>query len=285
MKKLGILGPLGTFTEEAARKYNDGKSEIVPYDTITDVFRAVEGLEVTEGVVPLENFLNGHVVETLDNLYQRDVKIKKAIVLPIVHCLVSSENSEEIKEVLSHPQALAQCSEFLRRNYPGAEKVPVKSTAAAMKEVSESRKSYIAAIGSSPAARRYGLKVVEQNIGDIKDNLTMFAVISKESSERTGDDRTSIAVSPHHDRPGLLKDILNIFAEKQINLEMIQSRPDRKGSYIFYIDFAGHPDDENVAEAFHKLREIFGEDTGNFIKILGSYPHVSLAEEKKKQRV
>ena len=272
MDKIGLLGPLGTFTEEAAIEYCDGSDcEMVPYGTISDVFRAVESGEVSEGVVPIENFLNGHVMETLDNLNKTGLKIQTALVLPIRHCLAVGADVGNIEIVKSHPQALAQCSNYLDANYSDAVRADAPSTASAMKEIAEEKFGNVAVIGSEIAARKYGLEILAKEIGNEDNNRTMFIVISREGLRKSGRSRTSLVVVPPVNKPGVLSGILNDFSDENIDLKMIQSRPDGKGNYIFYMDIEGHVEDENVKRVLEKL----GEDSG--VKVLGSYPYVSLS--------
>lgn len=274
---IGILGPLGTFTEEAAIKYckdTDIDRKIIPYQTISEVFRAVRDDKIPEGIVPIENFLNGHVMETLDNLNKNGVKVKRAIVLPIHHCLIAISDVNNIKTIKSHPQALAQCSDYLDKNYPDVERIGTRSTASAMKEITENNLNNVAVIGSESGAKRYGLNILEKKIENNNLNKTMFIVISKEESEKSTKSRTSFVVSPTINKPGLLRSILGIFADENIDLKMIQSRPDGKGSYIFYIDIEGHIKDENVSKAFEGLNNMLGNSA---VKIFGSYPYVSFS--------
>ena len=274
MEKIGLLGPLGTFTEEATAKYCDEVGvvcEMVPYRTISEVFRAVESGEVSRGVVPSENFLNGHVLETLDNLNKSELQIHSALVLPIRHCIAVCEGAGDIDVVKSHPQALAQCSDYLDANYSDADRVGTLSTASAMEEVAESGSKDVAAIGSEVAAEKNGLKILMKEIENNNDNKTMFIVIGKEASGKSGRSRTSLVVILSANKPGVLSGILNDFAGEGIDLKMIQSRPDGKGHYIFYMDIEGHVEDENVGRVIDKL----GGDSR--VKVLGSYPYVSLS--------
>ena len=277
-RKIGFLGPEGTFTEIAARKYTSS-GKLLPYDTITEIFEGVKGGDIDEGIVPIENILNGHVIETLDCLYKNDVKVKKAIVIPIEQSLVALPETTKIERIISHPQALAQCSKYLSINYKGTKIERSESTAAAMKMIAENHLVGVAAIGTSLGAEKYNLKVIKNNIANKEINKTMFIVIATKPTERTNHDRTSIAISPHADRPGLLRDILNAFAETKINLEMIQSRPDGYGNYIFYIDMEGHPEDDKVKKAFNIINEKLSGKFHDVIKILGSYPYVSLSKD------
>ena len=280
--KIGILGPLGTFTEFAALKHNSN-SEIVPFETISKVFQAVNENLVEEGVVPIENILYGHVLETLDCLkLNEDINIIKSLILPIKQSLVGMQNisldNSKIEKIISHPQALAQCSIYLDEKFPNAKRESMESTAAAIKFISENKPTKALAIGTSLAAKRYGLNVIEEDISNNKNNKTMFVVISKKESVRTGNDRTSMIINPNLDRPGLLRDILSSFADNEINLEMIQSRPAGEGKYIFYIDVVGHPEEPKLKKAFETIQSKLNSPFKKVIKILGSYPYVSLAE-------
>ena len=274
--KIGILGPLGTFSEEAARAYSPS-SQLIPYKNIDDVFKAVKEGEVKKGIVPLENLLNGHVIQTLDNLFKNKyVKISDRILLPVKHCLCTSPETKSIKRIMSHSQALAQCKIFLEKHYQKAEKQSVESTAYAMQLISGTELLGVAALGSKAGALRYGLKVVQDDIGDSTDNITVFAVLSRSTGKKTGNDRSSVAIYPQKkDRPGLLRDILDIIASHDINLEMIQSRPDGKGKYVFYIDFKGHELDKVVQDSLRDIKKKLGKDCGTVIHFLGSYPHFS----------
>ena len=159
-KKLGILGPSGTFTEMAAMKYMPD-CEPFFYITITEIFEAIEKEEIKEGIVPIENILNGHVMETLDCLYKSRIKIKQAIIIPIEQSLVILPETQKIEKIISHPQALAQCSYYIHKNYADVKIEKVESTATAMKLIADNHLIGIAAIGPSLGAKRYGLNVIK----------------------------------------------------------------------------------------------------------------------------
>ena len=192
--RVGILGPRGTYSEIAARTEFGEEIEPVPYTLITDVAEAVESGEVPVGVVPVESLREGSVGETLDALAWLDVKVKGEIVVDVNHHLLATEKTEleNIKQVLSHPQALAQCREFLREKLPEAELISVQSTAKAAKQISKDREPFLAAIGSEGLADLYDLEVLNESIHTGEKNVTRFLVLSKEDSEPTGNDKTSI---------------------------------------------------------------------------------------------
>lgn len=269
--KVGILGPRGTYSEIAARANFGEKIEPVPYPLITDIAEAVKREEVPVGVVPVESLREGSVGETLDALAWLDVKVQAETVVKVDHRLLGTGDAEldDIKQVLSHPQALAQCKEFLRKNLPDAELISVTSTAKAAKQVSKVRKPYIAAIGSRGLADLYELQVLREDIQSGKENETRFLCLGKEDSEPTGEDKTSIVFYTEEDRPGILYEILQVFADRDINLTKIESRPSKKalGDYLFFVDFEGHRKDQLAKEALEEL-----ESKVATLKNIGSYP-------------
>ena len=269
---IGFLGPYGTFTEEALLKVIDGEQQTpVPCASIQEVIAAVERGEVDKGFVPIENSIEGSVNATLDMLtFEANLLIEGEVVTAISNNLISRYDltKDKLETIISHPQATAQCRSYLTRNFPQAKIVAANSTAEAAKIVSESDDNS-AAIGTILAAEIYGLKVLDQNIQDFKDNQTRFVLLGHEASPRTGRDKTSIVCFIKQDRPGSLLDILQEFAGRGINLTKIQSRPTRKalGEYYFFIDMEGHIEDETVAAAIESLRGKLRE-----VKLLGSYP-------------
>lgn len=269
--KVGILGPRGTYAEVAARSNFGENIEVVPYSLITEVAEAVERGNVEAGVVPVESLHEGSVGETLDALAWLDVKIKAEVVVPISHCLLGVHGAKlgEINQVLSHPQALAQCRDFLRRNLPRAELIEMTSTAKAAEQVSKLRQLHMAAIGARALAGMYGLEVLRENIQTGRENLTRFFCLAKEDSGPTGVDKTSIVFYTKEDRPGILCEILQEFAARNINLTKIESRPSKRalGDYLFFVDFEGHRTDPKVQETLSAL-----EPKVATLKMLGSYP-------------
>lgn len=262
---IGYFGPPGTFTEEAALTV-DGEHEA--YKTITEVFQAVVDSEVESGVVPIENSIEGSVGLTLDLLaHDYDLKIKREIILPISHNLLINPDAEldDIEIIYSHSQALSQCRKFIEAL--NVETRSAASTSAAA-ELIIGKKS-CAAIGTRRAAQINNLKIAAQNIQDYKDNLTRFVLINYDDNVKTGDDKTSIMFSLSEDKPGGLYEILGVFAEKNINLTKIESRPSKEklGRYIFFIDFEGHRKDTLIRNILNIIKSKVG-----YIKIFGSYP-------------
>ena len=241
---------------------------MIPYCTIPAVMESVANDECELGVVPIENSIEGAVGITLDSLaHKYDLKIFKEIIIPINQNLVVNPGTklEDIKDVYSHGQALAQCSEFVSKH-----KIQphfAVSTARAAKSIIGDKSK--AAICNAKAAELYGLEILEANIQDTDNNETRFVVLSKEDHEMTGNDKTSIVFSIYEDRPGMLYKILGIFEKDNINLTKIESRPSKEGlgKYVVFIDFYGHINDEKIRSILNEI-----DDNTYFLKVLGSYP-------------
>lgn len=270
--KIGYLGPQGTYTEEALIKvYSPEEHELIPYTTVSDVLEAVEKGEVDKGIVPIENSIEGSVSETLDFLaFESNVLIEREILLPIHHHLLGLHGSSvsEIKTIISHPQAFAQCRKNIRKIFKDINLEPAFSTADAARIVSERKEPSVAAIGNALAAQIYGLDILLKDISDYEENTTRFIVTSKELAKKTGYDKTSIICFIGDDRPGKLLEILQEFSYRYINLTKITSRPTKKrfGEYLFFIDMEGHIDDEPVKSAINCLKCKLPS-----VKFLGSY--------------
>ncbi len=265
--KVSYLGPSATFTHLAARRQFGSSTEYLPESTIKEVFESVNRDKALYGVVPIENSTEGVINYTLDMFIDSDLEIAFEIMLPIAHNLLSKTGKKSaIKKIYSHSQPLAQCRNWLIRNMPGIPVIEELSTATAAMRASKSNST--AAIASELAASVYGLKFVEKNIEDHKKNFTRFLVISKESPEKTGKDKTSIMLSLK-DKPGALFSILSPFAKNKINLTKIESRPSRRKAweYIFFVDMKGHKNNKAVEKALSEVQK-----ECHFFKILGSYP-------------
>lgn len=224
--------------------------------------------ECDKGVVPIENSIEGSVGITLDSLaHKYDLNIVGEIVLPINQNLIVNPGTklEDIDDVYSHAQAIAQCQEFISSN--NIQPHYAVSTARAAKSIIGHKSE--AAIGNAKSAELYGLEILKANIQDVSNNETRFVVLSTEDSEPTGRDKTSIIFSIYEDRPGMLYKILGIFEREHINLTKIESRPSKEGlgKYIFFADFNGHQKDETIKDI---IKEI--DDNTYFLKVLGSYP-------------
>jgi len=265
--KIATLGPKGTFSHEALLKRNK-KAAVVFKNTVWDIFESVDNNEVDEGIVPLENSVSGTIGLTLDALMEFDLNIIAEIILPIKHNLVGHDGMKDIKTLYVHPSTYEQCEKFIRKNLPDVKIIQTSSNAASAKMIAEKKDKTKAAIVPTEAIEIYKLKAIKKNIQDNKFNVTRFVVISKKKAKKTSRDRTSIAIYPQVDKPGLLYNLLGEFAKRNINLTKIESRPSKGklGDYIFFIDMQGSKKDEKIKQAFKKIEENF------FLKVLGSYP-------------
>jgi prephenate dehydratase len=283
-RKISYLGPEGTFTEEALIKYlskavtlkggnHNQIAEItkIAYPTITEVIRSVDRGEADHGVIPIENSIEGSVNLTQDVLtFESEAKIIAEIAIPIKHHLIGLTKSslKNIKKIISHPHATAQCRIYLSQHFPDAEIIAANSTAEAVKKLKDTSGDS-AAIGTKIAAQIYGLEILVSDIEDNKENKTRFIVIGSHIAKRTGTDKTSIVCFLKKDKPGSLFNILKEFAEREINLTRLESRPAKKdlGDYVFMIDMEGHVHDREIYEALESLR-----NKVYLVKLLGSYP-------------
>lgn len=263
---IGLLGPEGTYSQKAANQL-DINARLKYFDDLEDVVESVLARDVDCGIVPIENSLEGSVGITLDALKEHDINITGEIIVPVSHCLLSKGSMDDVKVILSHPQALAQCRKFIRTHFKYARTQTTGSTSHAAKLTSEFPE--MAAIASRESAKHYGLNILADDIQDHKENFTRFIVLGKQMPAPTGHDKTSIIVHLGHDKPGGLYDLLGEFASRNINLTKIESRPSKLGlgDYLFYIDMEGHQLDVHVRDALEGIGKLADQ-----IKIIGSYP-------------
>ena len=269
-QRLSYFGPAGTYTEAAAHLY-DAQAELIPFATIPTVCQAVSDGAVDAGVVPIENSIEGSVVNTLDFLInESDLAIRYEIVLPIEHCLMVRPGAAPagLQVIFSHPQSLAQCRHYLEDHYPAARPTASLSNAAAVTEMLSSPVP-AAAIGPQRAAQLYGAEIIDRGIQDRANNMTRFVVVAPTDHAPTGQDKTSICFSFAQDAPGSLYQALGVFALRDLNLVKIESRPTKEslGRYNFLVDCAGHRASPVVQEA---LTVLAGQVSA--LKIFGSYP-------------
>lgn len=264
---VAYLGPVATFTHQAARKAFGESASYIPSETIEGVFAMVQDGQAQRGVVPVENSNEGAVTSTMDLLVESSLVIVGEIILPIRLMLLSRETvTAGIRTVYSHPQALAQCRKWLADHLPDAALASTRSTAEAAALCQT--EGGAAAVAGQLAGELYSLPVLEGDIGDWEENLTRFLVFSGEPVSPTGNDKTSLVFSIK-DRVGALYEMLLPFSGGGINLTKIESRPSKKKAwdYIFFVDFEGHKDDPMVKETLERL-----SDLCLFVKVLGSYP-------------
>jgi len=273
--RVGFLGPLGTFTEQALKTQPDlAAAEHVLYRTMPDVLDAVEAGEVDLGFVAIENSIEGMVNLTQDELaFAHDLLIQREVVLDIEHCLMAKKGTtfDEVKVVLSIPIASAQCHTYLRTHVGQAELRASNSTAEAARMVAEELGAGTAAVAPRSSAALYGLEILAADIADHPGNQTRFVVVAKQGIPApTGHDCTALVIYQRADEPGSLISILQEFAARRINLSNLLSRPTKDGGlgdYCFVVYAHGHVADELMADAMRALHAKQGR-----VKFLGSYP-------------
>jgi chorismate mutase/prephenate dehydratase len=269
--KVAFQGERGAYSESAVYSFFGSSVDVKPCRNLSDVFECVEKGETAYGVVPIENSIEGSVTQTYDLFLEHDLKVCGETVLKIDHCLITNPktNLNSIEVIYSHPQALAQCRNFLEKL--GCELIPTYDTAGSVKMMKEKGLMNAGAIASERAAEIYGMKILARDIADNPNNYTRFFVLAKEDSPPTGNDKTSIIFSVKH-VPGALYHALGEFATRNINLTKVETRP-TKGKpweYNFYLDFEGHRSEKRCQEALKGL-----EERSYFVKVLGSYPKAS----------
>jgi len=268
MVKVAFQGERGAFSQDAAIELFAEDIDFLPCARLRDVFQAVLEDNVSFGVVPVENSQAGSINDTYDLLLTYPLNIFAEVILRISHCLMAlpGEKLADITTIYSHPQALAQCEEFLSKLK--VEIVPSYDTAGSAKMIKEGGLKGCAAIASRRAADIYGLEVLAEKIETNINNYTKFFAISKQKAKPKQKNKTSLVFAAKH-VPGALYRILGIFATRNINLTKLESRPSRSKpwEYVFYVDFEGHLDGEVYQEAIKELQR-----EATFVKILGSYP-------------
>jgi len=267
--KVGFLGPEGTFTQSAVIKHFGHSVRALPLATIEEVFHEVEAGVADFGVVPIENSTEGTVSHTLDMFLVSPLKICGEVEIRVCqHLMGNMSDLAQIERIASHPQSLAQCRAWLNQYLPNVERIPASSNAEAARRARDERGT--AAIAGDAAAEVYGLRILFGNIEDHADNTTRFLVIGRKLFPPSGDDRTTLLVSTRGTKgPGVLHDLLDPLARQGVSMTRIESRPSRrkKWDYVFFIDLAGHIEDDNVRDALHEI-----EQHANLFRVLGAYP-------------
>ncbi len=266
--RVAYLGPEGTFTQQATLKQFGHAVTGIPLMTVDDVFREVASENCHYGVVPVENSTEGVISHTLDNFLQSSLVICGEVELRVHHFLMAAAATGEkgIERIYSHQQTLGQCRRWLDTHYPGIPRIAATSNAEAARRVLEEEGA--AAIAGEIAAEIYGLRVLARKIEDQSDNTTRFIVVGRDAIKASGNDKTSIMVSTHN-QPGALYKLLEPFHRHGVSLTSIETRPSKTGmwSYVFFIDFEGHRDDENIQAVLDEIDRDALE-----VKMLGSYP-------------
>lgn len=270
MKGIAYLGPRGTYSHEAATIWGQraGQDSFLACPDLPGVLAAVLQGQAAAAILPVENSIEGAVNLTLDLILENpELQVIGEVVLPVHHCLISRAGDlATIREVWSHPQALAQCRHYLAQNLPGVITRPATSTAAAADQARQ--QPYLAAIASNFAAEVYQLPVLAAGIEDYPDNKTRFWVLGRENLHLPGPYKTSLVVAAVANRPGSLYAILKDFAAAGINLTRIESRPTKQelGEYLFFIDCEGRATEPPLREVLAGLKA-----KTSLLSILGSY--------------
>ncbi len=274
--RLAFLGPVGTYGEQAAQRLAGLEGleavEFVPQQGIRAVVQALAGGDCALAVVPVENSVEGGVTSCLDALWEHpDLAVARALVLPIRHALVGSGPLEAISEVLSHPQALAQCSQWLGEHLPQALQLPTSSTAEAARLVRGSR--FRGAIASREAAAEHDLDVLAYPINDVPGNCTRFLLLRRGTRSQQGP-HASLAFSLRSNRPGALLESLGCFARQGLNMSRIESRPSKRemGEYIFFVDLELPDGAASLDGALADLTPLC-----EHLALFGAYPLTNLA--------
>lgn len=261
------LGPEGTFSYFAGIEYLGHSANFKPCRNLKEVFQRVASNTAQLGIIPLENSLSGGAGQCLDLFLEYEVYVQAEMFCKISHALLSREPSlASINEVYSHPQAIEQCSDWLRTHLPGATVTPMESTAAAARYIAE--RSGSAVIGHMKLSKMFGLNVLFNQVEDLPDNWTRFMIIDTSPPQGGGKDKTSL-IFTLPDKAGALVQVLNVMAQYGINLKKLESRPLRheKWNYLFFADL----ECDVTEDAYARLKDELFKKCSR-LKILGSYP-------------
>lgn len=268
--RIAFLGPAGTFSEQAVHQHFGSEVDSMPCPTIDEVFRLTEAEGADFGIVPVENSTEGAVNRSLDLFLTSPLVISSEVTVPVRHVLMTrSGKLEGVSKVCAHPQALAQCMNWLNRSHPGLERVPVASNAEGARMAAAD--CAIAAIAGESALQLYGLEAIAHGIQDDPMNRTRFLVLGRHRTSPSGCDQTSLILAVP-DRAGAVHALIEPLARHGVSMKRFESRPARQGGweYYFYVDLIGHQDDPDVAPALAELKV-----QAAFYKSLGSYPYES----------
>jgi len=265
--RVAFQGEPGAYSEQAVFGYF-GQVETKPHESFDDVFEAVVSKSCDCALIPIENSLAGSIHQNYDLLLRHNLHIVGEYLLRVRHCLIAFPDvkKEDIKRVISHPQALSQCAGYLRTM--GVKVEPVYDTAGSVKMLKASGELTTAAIASQRAADIYEMQVLEEGIEDNPENYTRFLAIQRDSMIPTGEAKTSIVFTLKN-QPGALFKALSVFALRDIDLTKIESRPlaGKPWEYLFYIDFIGATHEDTTKRALDHLGEY-----AMMLRVLGSYP-------------
>lgn len=275
-RTIAYQGEAGAYSEAAAFEHFDPPVETVPQISFEAVFQSVEDGTCDAGLIPIENSLTGSIHPNYDLFLQHHLLVVGEHYLPIHHCLITHPGVtlDEIRTVISHPQALAQCYSYLQ-SLPNVKAEPAYDTAGSVKLLRQGADRAVAAIASRRAAELYGMQILAEGIEDHPANITRFLAVASDSAPSGQDAKTSVVFSLDN-QPGALFKALSVFALRNIDLTKIESRPliGRPWEYLFYIDFAGSTDDLVTTRAISHL-----EEYATMLRVLGSYPRHRLGDE------
>jgi prephenate dehydratase len=267
--KIAFQGEHGAYSEAALYEHYGSNHNSYPCNAFEDVFAAVSGGEAEQGFIPIENSLAGSIHRNYDLLLQNQLTVIGEHSLRVSHCLIGLPGTQldQVKKVISHPQALAQCDGYLRA-LNGVKIEPVYDTAGSVKITRDLKDPSVAAIASRRAAELYGMTVLAESIEDNPANFTRFLIISRQAVSPGADAKTSIVFALKN-QPGVLFKAMSVFALREIDLTKIESRPlvGKLWEYFFYIDLAGSTEDQSVRNALTNLSEF-----ATYLRVLGSYP-------------
>ena len=265
--RIAFLGPKATYGHQAALQRFGSAAEYVPATTNPGIVDEVERGAADFGVIPIENSTAGPVGESQDRLVETELKVCDEVTILVAHCLLARCPIEQVETIYAHPQAADQCSRWIARNLPGRHVVPVASNGLAAERAAQERG--VAAIAPRVASEVFGLDILAADIQDVSQNYTRFWVVGRRMSERpSGSDKTAVVFSIK-DRVGALREVIQIFADAQINLSAIQSRPSKRKAwdYVFFIELSGHAAEPRVQDALRAA-----EQHTVFLKVLGAWP-------------
>lgn len=267
--RVAYLGVAGAYSEAAAFKHFGKDIQTVPSDSFMDIFAMVINGEANYGIIPIENSLAGSIHQNYDLLLQSPLFVVGEVYLRIQHCLIGipGVRVDQIRKVISHPQALAQCDSYIR-SLSGIEVEQVYNTAGSVMMIKNMGDSRVAAIASREAADLYGMEILVEGIEDNPENYTRFLTVANHQEDVSKDAKTSIVFSVPNE-PGSLYNTLGMFAHRNIDLSKMESRPliGKPWDYLFYIDLVGSPSEPSVKQALDELK-----DYSSYLRILGTYP-------------
>jgi prephenate dehydratase len=266
--KVAFQGVHGAYSEQAVRQHFGESASVYPCRSFSDLFDAIMKHDAHYGMLPVENALAGAVSQAYELLMESDLRIQAEVILHVHHALLAPVGTklEDIRCVRSHPQALAQCEQYIRRNK--FQPVPWYDTAGSAQDLGADPVEGVAAIASELAGQNYGLQALATQIEDVPFNFTRFLLIGHDDPPRGEYNKTSLVFATRH-RPAALYECLGEFAQRGINLTKIESRPRRNRPWepVFFVDVEGHWQDPLCQEALARLLQ-----RASFVKMLGSYP-------------